>query len=91
MDKVRVQLDFPRSAVKKLDELKVEFELSSRADVIKLALKIFSCLAKEIRDGGKVMLESDSGSVRLMFPLLGTETPPNQTQEKLREASATTK
>ena len=61
-DKCRIQFDFQRDSLEKLDELRIAVGAATRAEVIRRALLLFTeCV--EARDrGAKIILEERAGA-----------------------------
>src|SRR5438128_2397388 len=58
-EKWRVQLDFSGQAVAELDELKKMLELTTRAEVIRSALRWLFWCTKEVLQGGTILVEKN--------------------------------
>jgi hypothetical protein len=69
--KYRVQLDFDQQGFDELEALKKELRASSRADTIRDALAMLQWTAKQLRNGGRILVEEKDGQVsNVFFPFL---------------------
>jgi hypothetical protein len=68
MDKVRIQLDFSPRAVKELDEMKELMDVSSRAEVVRHALRWTRWTVLNIANGGRLLLEKDGQQQEVVLP-----------------------
>lgn len=73
VDKYRVQLDFSGKAVEEVDQLKQIIGASSRADVIRNALRWLFWCAKQVSLGGTILLERDGKQREIVFPFVTTK------------------
>jgi Arc/MetJ-type ribon-helix-helix transcriptional regulator len=68
-DKARVQFDFSKESLDKLDEIVKSVDASTRAEVIRRALTLFTeILAAESR-GAKVLFREKDGTLIQLMPL----------------------
>jgi len=70
IDKYRVQLDFSGAAVAELDELKEIVGASSRADVIRNALRWLFWCADQVVRGATILVELDGKQREVVFPFV---------------------
>ncbi len=67
-DKARVQFDFSKESLDKLDEIKDAVNASTRAEVIRRALTLFTEVLEAESRGARVMFqEKDGTQARLML------------------------
>jgi metal-responsive CopG/Arc/MetJ family transcriptional regulator len=67
-DKARVQFDFSKESLEKLDEIKDTVNASTRAEVIRRALTLFTEVLEAENRGARVMFqEKDGTQARLML------------------------
>ena len=68
-EKVRVQFDFSKESLYKLDELKEVVNASTRAEVLRRALTVYTELkAAEVR-GAKLFFREPDGTLVQLMPL----------------------
>lgn len=67
-DKYRVQLDFSGKAVAELEKLKRDIGASSRADVIRNALRWLFWCSEQVSQGGAILVERDGKQREVVFP-----------------------
>ena len=79
-DKVRVQLDFTDDALNQLDQLREETQASSRADVVRYALRVLQWVLSELRNGSRIMVERDGNTQQIVFPFLPSPTKAKDTE-----------
>jgi hypothetical protein len=60
-DKSRVQFDFTPEALSTLDRLKEKLSLSSRADVIRYALRILDWTLERLQSENKILVQEKDG------------------------------
>ena len=80
-DKYRVQLDFSGNAVAELDQLKEILGASTRADVVRNALRWLFWCAEQVLRGATILLEQDGKQREVVFPFV------TRKLEKAAEAS----
>ena len=68
MDKVRIQLDFSPNAVRELDEMKGLMDVSSRAEVVRHALRWTRWTVLNLADGGRLLLEKEGKQREIVLP-----------------------
>ena len=69
MDKKRLQIDFTEEAVEELDELQQATGLTSRAELIRHALRFFQwAVAETSADKTKLLVEREGNIREIMFP-----------------------
>lgn len=67
-EKARVQFDFSKESLDKLDEIKDTVNATTRAEVIRHALKLFTEVLEAEKRGAQVVFrESDGTQTRLML------------------------
>ncbi len=69
-DKFRVQFDFTPDALQTLDSTKNKLSLSSRAEVIRYALKTLQWVLEQLQTGAKILVERDGKAQEVVFPFL---------------------
>ena len=69
-DKYRVQLDFSRKAVAELDELKEILGASTRADVVRNALRWLFWCAEQVSRGATILSEQNGKQREVVFPFV---------------------
>ena len=67
-EKYRVQLDFSGAALKELDELKLLFNASARAEVMRNALRWLYWCTHEVAQGATILVERDGKQREIVFP-----------------------
>jgi len=67
MEKKRLQFDFTEEAVAELEELQNRTSLSTKADVIRHALRFMGWAVEETRKGATLCIERE-GKVREVIP-----------------------
>ena len=68
--KSRVQFDFTDEAFRTLDGLKEKLSLTSRADVIRYALRILEWTLEQLQTDAKILVERDGKAQEVVFPFL---------------------
>lgn len=68
-NKVRVQFDFNKKSLDKLDELVDLVGAGTRAEVIRRALTLFTELLSADQRGAKLMLREQDGQEKELLPL----------------------
>lgn len=69
MDKKRLQFDFTKEAVEEFDELQQAAGLTSRAELIRHALRFFQwALAETSTDNTKLLVEREGKTREIIFP-----------------------
>jgi hypothetical protein len=69
-EKTRVQFDFTPEALQTLDRLKGRLNVSSRADVIRYALRILDWVLSTTESNAKILVEKDARQQEIVFPFL---------------------
>ena len=86
MEKRRLQFDFAPEALEELDELQRQTGFSSRADLIRHALRLFQWAVSEIRNNDATLLIEKNGQVReVVFPFFGGSKIPRRQNEDRNE------
>lgn len=72
-EKHRLQLDFQKDALEELDRVYRTAGLSSRADAIRYALRLFQWFAQQTSDGNQILVKKKDGEVReiVFLPIQG--------------------
>lgn len=68
--KVRVQFDFSKESLDKLDELVSTLSAATRAEVIRRALTLFTEVVDADRRGAKIYIREPDGEMVRLMPLL---------------------
>jgi hypothetical protein len=68
-DKARVQFDFSKQSLDKLDEIVEKVNASTRAEVIRRALTLFTEILAAEKRGAKVLLREQDGTLIQLMPL----------------------
>jgi metal-responsive CopG/Arc/MetJ family transcriptional regulator len=68
-DKVRVQFDFNKESLEKLDEIVKTINVSTRAEAIRKALTILTEFIDAESRGAKMMLKEKDGTLIQIMPL----------------------
>ncbi len=68
-DKVRVQFDFSKESLDKLDEIKDSVNASTRAEVIRRALTLFTEVLSAEQRGAKLLFREADGTLIQLMPL----------------------
>lgn len=69
-EKYRVQLDFTPEAFEELERLKVSVCASSRAEVIRYALRILQWSINEVQAGAEILVRRGGETEKVVFPFL---------------------
>lgn len=70
MTKLRVQLDFTQAAVKELDELKHLMGASSRAEVIRHALRWMYWTVRQLNAGSRLLMDEAGEQKEVVLPFV---------------------
>lgn len=66
-EKVRVQFDFSKEHLEELDKLKTSLHASTRAEVIRRALHLFTKVLKAEQEGAEIYIKkADGNTVQIM-------------------------
>ncbi|HEV2705900.1 MAG TPA: ribbon-helix-helix protein, CopG family [Pyrinomonadaceae bacterium] len=68
-EKARVQFDFSKEALDKLDEIVEKVNASTRAEVIRRALTLFTEVLAAEQRGAKVLFREKDGTLIQLMPL----------------------
>jgi metal-responsive CopG/Arc/MetJ family transcriptional regulator len=68
-EKARVQFDFNKESLDKLDEIVAAVNASTRAEVIRRALTLFTEVMAAEKRGAKVLLREKDGTMIQLMPL----------------------
>jgi metal-responsive CopG/Arc/MetJ family transcriptional regulator len=68
-EKARVQFDFSKESLDKLDEMVESINASTRAEVIRRALTLFTEILSAEKRGAKVLLREKDGTLIQLMPL----------------------
>lgn len=68
-EKARVQFDFSKESLDKLDEIVESINASTRAEVIRRALTLFTEILAAEKRGAKVLLREKDGTLIQLMPL----------------------
>jgi hypothetical protein len=68
-DKVRVQFDFSKESLDKLDEIKTAVNATTRAEVIRRAMTIFTTVLEAEQRGAKLFFREADGTLVQLMPL----------------------
>lgn len=68
-DKVRVQFDFSKESLDKLDDIKKKVNASTRAEVIRRGMILFTVLQEAEQRGAKLCLREADGTIVQLMPL----------------------
>lgn len=69
-EKYRVQFDFTPEAFEELERLKVAVGASSRAEVVRYALRVLQWSIDETRAGGEILVRKGGETEKVVFPFL---------------------
>lgn len=69
-DKARVQFDFSRESLAKLDEIVLTVNANTRAEVIRRALTLYTEVLEADKRGAKLCFKEPDGSMVQIMPLL---------------------
>jgi hypothetical protein len=67
--KVRVQFDFSKESLDKLDEIVASLNVSTRAEVIRRALVLYTEVINAERRGAKLLFRESDGTLVQLMPL----------------------
>lgn len=79
-EKFRVQFDFTPAAFEELERLKVSVGATSRAEVVRYALRILQWTIEQIHSGGEILVRQGSETEKVVFPFL---TSPREEEKQL--------
>jgi hypothetical protein len=65
--KERVQFDFSKEALDRVDFLKDHFDINTRAEVVRLALRLLDWIATETESEDTITVTNKEGKVLTMF------------------------
>jgi metal-responsive CopG/Arc/MetJ family transcriptional regulator len=68
-DKARVQFDFSKESLDKLDEIVNTINASTRAEVIRRALTLFTEVLAAEKRGAKILFRDSDGTITQIMPL----------------------
>jgi hypothetical protein len=68
--KVRVQFDFSPEAYEELNELQSEVHASTKAEVVRYALRTLQWLMSEIKLGRRILVEDAGSTQEVVFSFL---------------------
>jgi alanyl-tRNA synthetase len=68
-DKARIQFDFSKESINKLDEIVETVNASTRAEVIRKALTLFTQILEADQRGAQFMFKEKDGSYVRILPL----------------------
>ena len=68
-DKARVQFDFSRESLAKLDEIVSVVSASTRAEVIRRALTLYTEVLEAEKRGAKILFRESDGTMVQIIPL----------------------
>jgi hypothetical protein len=77
-EKTRVQFDFTPEALQTLDRLKGRLNVSTRADVIRYALRVLDWVLSTTESNAKILVEKDARQQEIVFPFLRQEVAKEQ-------------
>jgi len=69
LDKARVQFDFSRESLAKLDEIVSIVSASTRAEVIRRALTLYTEVLEAEKRGAKILFRESDGTMVQIIPL----------------------
>ena len=69
-EKYRVQLDFTSEAFQELEALKVRVGATTRAEVVRYALRTLQWTIQQIDEGAKIFVERDGKEHEVVFQFL---------------------
>ena len=69
-EKYRVQFDFTPDAFEELERLKTSVGASSRAEVVRYALRILQWSIDEVQAGAEILVRKHGQTERVVFPFL---------------------
>jgi hypothetical protein len=66
-----IQFNFSEEAYKKLEALREDLDVSSKTEIIRLALAVLSWIVEELKAGHTILVEKEPGkATELAFPFL---------------------
>lgn len=68
-DKARIQFDFSKESINKLDEIVETVNASTRAEVVRKSLTLFTQLLEAEQRGAQIILKEPDGSYIRLLPL----------------------
>jgi hypothetical protein len=68
-EKARVQFDFSQASLKKLDEIVASVNASTRAEVIRRALTLYTEVLEAEKRGAKILFRESDGTMVQIMPL----------------------
>jgi metal-responsive CopG/Arc/MetJ family transcriptional regulator len=81
-EKRRLQFDFSVEALTRLDMLKDQAGLNTRAEAIRHALRLLEWTVEQRQEGSKILVQTGSGELReAVFPFLESERPAKPVSE----------
>ena len=83
-EKYRVQFDFTPEAFEELERLKAAVGASSRAEVVRYALRILQWSIDEVRVGAEILVRRGGETEKVVFPFL----TPSKSETKAQAAEA---
>ncbi len=72
-EKYRVQFDFTEDALRTLDRIKERLGVSTRAEVIRYALRVLGWVLEQLDADAKILVEKDNNAQQAVFPFLQRE------------------
>lgn len=69
-EKTRVQFDFNQESLDRLDDLVKTLDVSTRAEVIRRALSLFTTLLPELKSGSELVLRDKKGKETRVMALI---------------------
>jgi hypothetical protein len=69
-EKYRVQFDFTPEAFAELERLKTVVGASSRAEVVRYAMRILQWAIDEVESGAEILVRSGNETEKVIFPFL---------------------
>jgi len=89
MDKKRIQFDFSGEALQELDQLRALTGFSSRADLIRHALRFLHWTVQQTKSGNVSLVLSKDGVQReVLFPFWGAEFPAAEKENEVTTISS---
>ncbi len=81
-EKLRLQFDFTPEALEEVDRLKVVLRASSRAEVVRFALRVLQWVTGQLSDDGVILVRRAGKTQEVVFPFL-KPTPKEETRAKV--------